>query len=66
MVRVMLNNFQTTIANEINFTGNGIHTGILSNVTLTPAGPDTGIVFIRSDLNNSKKKKSYRGNIIQR
>ena len=56
MVRVMLNNFQTTIANEINFTGNGIHTGILSNVTLTPAGPDTGIVFIRSDLNKSKKK----------
>jgi len=56
MVRVMLNKFQTTIANEIKFEGKGIHTGVQSKITLRPAESNTGIVFIRSDLINSKKK----------
>ena len=49
MVRVMLNKFQTTIANEIKFEGKGIHTGVQSKITLRPAESNTGIVFIRSD-----------------
>ena len=52
----MLNNFQTTIANEIRFKGKGIHTGLEANVILKPSEPNTGIVFVRSDLSNRKKK----------
>ena len=52
----MLNNFQTTIANEIRFKGKGIHTGLEANVILKPSESNTGIVFVRSDLSNSKKK----------
>ncbi|MBT4203789.1 MAG: UDP-3-O-[3-hydroxymyristoyl] N-acetylglucosamine deacetylase [Rhodobiaceae bacterium] len=52
----MLNNFQTTIANEIRFKGKGIHTGLEANVILRPSESNTGIVFVRSDLSNSKKK----------
>ena len=38
---------QRTIAGRITCTGIGLHTGVPVELTLTPAAPDTGIVFVR-------------------
>lgn len=43
---------QKTISNSVKFSGVGIHTGVLSNMTLKPSKEDTGIKFIRTDLND--------------
>ncbi len=41
---------QRTLNNAIRATGVGLHTGEKVYVTLKPAPPDTGIVFVRTDL----------------
>lgn len=41
---------QKTIIKDVSFSGKGLHTGNKSNVTLKPADPDTGIIFVRLDL----------------
>jgi UDP-3-O-acyl N-acetylglucosamine deacetylase len=41
---------QTTLAASISYSGNGLHSGKPVTMTLKPAAPDTGIVFIRTDL----------------
>ena len=41
---------QKTISNKINFSGVGLHNGLLANVTIKPSNPNTGIVFKRVDL----------------
>lgn len=43
---------QTTIANSINITGVGLHTGVDVNMTLRPAPENTGYIFVRLDLDN--------------
>ena len=43
---------QHTIKKECRFSGNGIHTGCFTNMSLLPAKENTGIVFVRKDLNN--------------
>ena len=50
-----MSKFQTTIAKEISFTGVGLHTGIITNVTLKPNKADAGIVFYRIDTNSTIK-----------
>lgn len=40
---------QHTFARAASFSGRGLHTGRRCAVTLRPAGPDTGIVFRRTD-----------------
>jgi UDP-3-O-[3-hydroxymyristoyl] N-acetylglucosamine deacetylase len=42
---------QRTLKNVIRATGVGLHTGRKVFVTLRPAGPDSGIIFRRVDLN---------------
>ena len=44
------NILQKTIANTVSFSGTGLHSGNLCNVTLKPCEADTGIIFIRTDL----------------
>ena len=44
--------FQTTIQNEVEASGVGLHTGVSSHLRLVPAPPDTGIVFRRTDLDD--------------
>ena len=44
--------FQRTLHKEITFSGLGLHTGYSVQMKLTPAPPDTGIVFRRTDLEN--------------
>ena len=41
---------QTTIQNPISCYGIGVHSGKKSQVTLKPAKPGTGIVFVRTDV----------------
>lgn len=41
---------QTTLAREVEASGVGLHTAVPVNVRLTPAPPDTGYVFRRTDL----------------
>ena len=51
-----MNNYnilQKTISNSVSFSGIGLHSGNLCNVTLKPCEADTGIVFIRK---RSKRK----------
>ncbi|MCB0515113.1 MAG: bifunctional UDP-3-O-[3-hydroxymyristoyl] N-acetylglucosamine deacetylase/3-hydroxyacyl-ACP dehydratase [Chitinophagales bacterium] len=42
--------FQKTIQNSVTFEGIGLHTGLYAHVCLKPAPENTGIVFIRTDL----------------
>lgn len=41
---------QRTLKSPIEFTGVGLHTGRETRVRVTPAGPNQGVVFVRSDL----------------
>lgn len=44
--------FQTTIQNPVSCYGIGVHSGKRTQLTLKPAAPNTGVVFIRSDVTN--------------
>ena len=46
---------QRTIKKPFSFTGIGLHTGKVSNLTVNPAKSNTGIIFKRTDL----KKNNY-------
>lgn len=41
---------QKTLAKEISLQGVGLHTGQKVGMTLKPAEPNTGFVFVRTDL----------------
>jgi len=41
---------QKTINKKINFRGVGLHSGIVANMTIMPAEPNSGIIFKRTDL----------------
>ena len=49
--------YQRTIRDSIECTGIGLHSGVDVSLCLSPAPPDTGIVFIRSDKNSSIKAR---------
>jgi len=40
---------QTTLASSLDFSGIGLHSGAVVNVTLKPAASDVGILFVRTD-----------------
>ncbi len=44
---------QRTIAQSVSFSGKGLHTGKITNTTVFPAEPNTGIRFKRIDLDNT-------------
>ena len=48
----MLNAFQKTLSQSINFEGIGLHSGKISKVKILPAEENSGIVFKRIDLDN--------------
>ena len=41
---------QKSIKKEINITGIGLHSGKIANLKIKPASPNTGIIFVRTDL----------------
>lgn len=46
----MTSAIQQTISGETILEGLGLHTGVTSTLRMLPAGPDTGIVFVRTDV----------------
>lgn len=43
---------QNTIARPVGTRGTGLHTGVEVNLALRPAPPNTGYIFVRTDLDN--------------
>lgn len=56
---------QKSIAGEIVFEGKGLHSGIHTNVVLKPAGEDTGLVFVRSDLDGRPRVRASIENKVE-
>ena len=44
---------QKTINNSVKFTGIGLHSGQIVNISINPSEPNTGIIFKRVDLKNN-------------
>ena len=44
---------QKTINNPVRFTGIGLHSGQIVNISINPSEPNTGIIFKRVDLKNN-------------
>ena len=45
---------QQTLKNTVSFEGNALHTGESVKVSLIPSEVNTGIVFVRTDLENTE------------
>ena len=54
---------QRTLASDINFSGIGLHKGKHTKVKITSDLPDSGIKFIRSDLNTNNTIKALWSNV---
>jgi len=54
---------QQTIDKSINFSGVGLHSGVNSDVILSPAEENTGILIIRSDIKKNNKIKALWHNV---
>ena len=59
-------NVQRTIAADVTATGIGLHSGESCTVTFRPASPDTGIVFVRTDLPGEPSIPSHPDHLCQR
>ena len=55
---------QQTTKKKIHFSGAGIHTGVSTNMTLVPAKENTGIRFIRVDLDSRPEIKADVSNVF--
>ncbi|MGH9665205.1 MAG: UDP-3-O-acyl-N-acetylglucosamine deacetylase [Bryobacteraceae bacterium] len=52
--------FETTIQRAVAASGVGLHSGVPVQIKILPAPPSTGIVFLRSDLDNFPVPASWR------
>lgn len=52
--------FQHTLALSLTFVGRGLHNGLPVRMTVQPADPDSGIIFIRSDVPWSQSEIAAR------
>jgi len=52
--------FETTIQRPIEASGVGLHSGVAVKIRILPAPSSTGIVFLRTDLNNFAISASYK------
>ena len=52
--------FETTLQRPVEASGVGLHSGVPVKIRVLPAPPSTGIVFVRSDLNNFPISASWR------
>jgi len=57
---------QRTIASEARVSGIGLHSGAPCHVVFKPAAPDTGIVFVRSDLPGRPGLRAHGDLLCQR
>lgn len=51
---MLLNRWQTTLQKAVSFTGKGLHSGRVVQMTVNPAPANRGIVFLRGDIPHSK------------
>jgi UDP-3-O-[3-hydroxymyristoyl] N-acetylglucosamine deacetylase len=56
--------FQTTLKNPVICSGVGLHTGLPAHMTIRPAVPDTGIVFIRRDVEKKVRIRAHIDNVV--
>jgi len=56
--------FQTTLKQPVLCSGVGLHTGLPTHMTIRPAVPDTGIVFIRRDVEKKVRIRAHIDNVI--
>ncbi len=54
---------QKTIAGNITLSGQGLHLGKMSTLTIKPAQPNSGYVFIRTDIEGSPKVRAIADNV---
>jgi len=59
-----LNKKQNTIEKEMVLEGAGIHTGKKCVLRLVPAPPDTGVVFVRTDLPDNPEVEARFDNLV--
>src|ERR1700693_4278124 len=52
--------FETTIQRPVEAKGVGLHSGVPVSIRILPAPPSTGIVFVRTDLDNFAIPASWR------
>lgn len=52
--------FETTVQRAVETRGVGLHSGVPVNIRIVPAPPSTGIVFLRTDLDNFPVPASWR------
>ena len=55
---------QKTIKNKVHFSGKGLHTGVKTSMTFKPAKENTGIIFIRTDLDKPVEIKALLDNVV--
>ncbi|MGC8976523.1 MAG: bifunctional UDP-3-O-[3-hydroxymyristoyl] N-acetylglucosamine deacetylase/3-hydroxyacyl-ACP dehydratase [Candidatus Ratteibacteria bacterium] len=56
--------YQKTIERSSTIEGTGLHTGEKSKITLKPAPPNTGIIFIRKDIEDNEPIKVDIDNLL--
>ena len=54
---------QRTLAKEVHYEGIGLHSGLPVKMTLRPAEADTGIVFVRTDLEGTPSVRAAAANV---
>ena len=54
---------QTTIDKTVSYTGVGLHSGRDVHMVLEPAEPDTGIVFVRTDMPDKPRVRAIATNV---
>jgi UDP-3-O-[3-hydroxymyristoyl] N-acetylglucosamine deacetylase len=52
--------FETTVQRPVEISGVGLHTGVAVRIRVTPAPVSTGLVFLRTDLENFPIPASWR------
>ena len=52
--------FETTVQRPVEARGVGLHSGVPVSIRILPAPPSTGIVFVRTDLDNFTVPASWR------
>ena len=55
---------QKTLKRKINFSGVGVHNGRAVSMSIEPAEANTGIIFIRSDLDKNNVIKAIIDNVV--
>ncbi len=64
-MRQQIINQQRTLKREVHIHGIGLHSGLSTSVTIQPALPNTGIIFVRGDLPDSPKITASFDHVVE-